>query len=234
MYLRQPLPLTEFISNLETFDIVIMKGILITSIEAQAVTNSNWSHAGMVVLAGDIGIADLDPNTRLYWEANTADTAIDYLSNSFKAGPQLVLLEDRIVHNYWINYDGAFMARKLFCQRSPGMIDALKNAINQAKGGTLPYTGKDQTAELTNFMMGRFYNMPSTAGTFSCSQLVAYTLMEVGLLSSHYVSNSYVPADFTEEVDVSLLNGAWLGREITLDNKTIPPVDPNYKPYSGQ
>lgn len=234
MYQRQPLPLNEFISNLETFDIVIMKGILTTSIEAEAITNSNWSHAGMVVVAGDLGIPDIDPSLRLYWEANTADTAKDYLSNTFKSGPQLVLLEDRIVHNYWINYDGAYMARKLFCQRNQNMIDALKSAINKSKDGTLPYSGKDQTVELTNFMMGRFYNQPSVPGTFSCSQLLAHTYMAVGLMSTYYVSNSYVPADFTEEVDVSLLNGAWLGREIMLDNKTIPPVDPNYKPYTGQ
>jgi hypothetical protein len=233
MYSRQPLPLDDFLSNLQTFDLVIMKGILITSIEAEAITNSQWSHAGMVVVAGDLGIPNVDPASRLYWEANTADTAMDLLTNSFKAGPQLVLLQDRIIHNYWINYDGAFIARKMFCNRQPAMIDALKTAIDQAKKGTLPYSGRDQTVELTNFMKGRFYNLPSDPDTYSCSQLVAYTLMQLGLLSKHYVSNSYVPADFTEEVDVSLLNGAWLGREVTLDTKTLPPVDPSYKPYSG-
>jgi hypothetical protein len=230
MYNRQPLPLTDFLANLQTFDLVIMKGILVTSIEAQAITNSNWSHVGMVVVAGDIGIAGVDPNARLYWEANTADTALDLLSNSLKAGPQLVLLQDRIEHNFWIKYDGAYMARKLFCDRDPSMITTLKSVIDEAKNGTLPYTGKDQTAELTNFMMGRFYNLPSTAGQYSCSQLVAHTYMALGLLTQKYVSNSYVPADFTEEVDVSLLKAAWLGREITLDNGTLAPAPPNYKP----
>jgi hypothetical protein len=44
------------------------------------------------------------------------------------------------------------------------------------------------------------------------------------------VSNSYAPADFTEDVDVSLLKGAWLGREIYLDVSTIDPAPPDYNP----
>ncbi len=70
MFTRQPLPLSDFLSNLQTFDIVVMKGLLVTSMEAQAITNSNWSHVGMVVVAGDLGIPDVDPSARLYREAN--------------------------------------------------------------------------------------------------------------------------------------------------------------------
>ena len=188
----------------------------------------------MIVVASDLEISGVDPNARLFWEANTADTAKDLLTNSFKAGPQLTLLEDRIVHNYWINYDGAFMARKLFCNRQPEMLSDLKSVIDNAKTGTLPYTGRNQTAELTNFLKGRFYNLPSAPNEYSCSQLAAKTFMELGLMSQYSVSNSFSPADFTEEVDISFLKGAWLGREIYLDNRTLPPVDPNYKPYSGK
>lgn len=227
---RQPLPLPEFLENLETFDLVMMKGLLVTSQEAQSITNSQWSHIGMVVIAGDLQISGIDPAARLYWEANTADTANDVLSNTIKAGPQLVLLEDRIQHNFWVKFDGAYMARKLMYNRTPDMISTLKAVIDEAKNGTLPYSGKDQTAELTNFLAGRFYNIASTAGQYACSQLVAHTYMALGLLSQFYVSNSYVPADFTEEVDVSLLKGAWLGREIYLHTKTIAPAPPDYKP----
>ena len=79
MLTRQPLPILDFLANLQTFDIVVMKGLLVTSMEAQAITNSNWSHVGMVVVAGDIGLPGVDPTSRLYWEANTADTAVDLL-----------------------------------------------------------------------------------------------------------------------------------------------------------
>jgi hypothetical protein len=233
MLSRQPLPLPEFLSNLETFDLVVMKGLLVTSQEAQAITNSNWSHVGMVVVAGDLQIPGVDPTARLYWEANTADTATDLLSNTIKAGPQLVLLQDRIQHNFWVKYDGAYMARKLMLPRTPDMISTLKSVIDVAKNGTLPYSGNDQTAELTNFLAGRFYNMASTPNQYACSQLIAYTYMSLGLLSQHYVSNSYAPADFTEEVDVSLFKGAWLGREIYLDTNTIAPAPAGYKPQGA-
>ncbi len=230
MLKRQSLPLTDFLQNLDTFDIVIMQGLLVTSKEAQTITNSNWSHAGMVVVAKDIQLEGVDPEARLYWEANTADTATDLLSNTIKAGPQLVYLKDRIQHNFWIKYDGAYMARKLMITRTPEMFTQLKSAIDGAKNGTLPYSGNDQTTELTNFLQGRFYNLPSTPGQFACSQLVAYTYMELGLLSKYNVSNSYVPADFTEDVDVSLLKGAWLGREIYLDTNTIDPAPAGDEP----
>lgn len=232
MYNRIPLDLNDFLMNLQTFDLVIMRGMLTTSIEAQAITNSTWSHVGMVVVAGDLGVPNIPADARLFWEANTADTASDILSNSYKAGPQLVLLEDRIVHNYWVKYDSAYMARKLFHKEDSSMIPKLKSIIDVAKNGTLPYSGKDQTAELTNFMMGRFYNMPSAPDQYSCSQLVATTYMALGLMAKNYVSNGYAPSDFTEEVDVSLLKGAFFGREIMLDTASIPPVDPNYKPYT--
>ena len=232
MLTRQPLPILDFLSNLQTFDIVVMKGLLVTSMEAQAITNSNWSHVGMVVVAGDIGLPGVDPTSRLYWEANTADTAVDLLSGKLKEGPQLVYLIDRIQHNFWVKYDGAYMARKLMINRQPSMIDTLKSVIDFAKNGTLPYTGDNQAVELTNFLAGRFYNKASAANQYACSQLVAYTYMELGLLSKYYVSNSYTPADFTEEVDVSLLEGAWLGREIYLDTNTLAPAPHDYKPGS--
>jgi hypothetical protein len=122
------------------------------------------------------------------------------------------------------------MARKLMINRTPEMLNQLKSVIDIAKNGTLPYSGNDQTAELSNFLQGRFYNLASTAGQYACSQLVAFTYMQLGLLTTHYVSNSYAPADFTEDVDVSLLKGAWLGREIYLDVSTIAPAPPDYNP----
>lgn len=228
MLSRQQLPLNDYLMNLQSFDIVLMKGLLVTSKEAQSLTNSIWAHSGMVVVAGDLNLPGIDPNARLYWEANTADTATDLLSNTLKEGPQLVYLQDRIVHNYWVNYDGAFCARKLFCNRQPSMIDTLNKVMQETHPCGLPVVN-GQYLELPYFLMGRFQNQPSPAGTYFCSQLLAHTYMALGLLTQQYPDNSYVPADFTEELDVSLLNGAWLGREIYLDTSTIPANTNNFK-----
>lgn len=228
MLSRQPLPLNDFLSNLQSFDIVLMKGLLVTSKEAQSITNSIWAHSGMVVVAGDLNLPGIDPTARLYWEANTADTATDLLSNTLKEGPQLVYLQDRIVHNYWVKYDGAFCARKLFYPRQASMIATLNQVMQATHPCGLPVVN-GQYLELPYFLMGRFQNQPSPAGTFFCSQLVAHTYMALGLLTRQHPDNSYVPADFTEDVDVSLLNGAYLGREIYLDTQTIPPNTNNFQ-----
>ena len=221
MLSRQALPLNDFLSNLQSFDIVLMKGLLVTSREAQALTNSKWSHVGMVVLAGDLNLPNIDPAAILYWEANTSDTATDLISKTPKEGPQLVYLQDRIVHNYWIHYDGAYCARKLNFPRQASMIATLNQVMQDVHSNTLPIVN-GQLLELPYFLMGRFENLASPAGSFFCSQLVAHTYMALGLLTKQYPDNSYVPADFTEAIDVSLLNGAFLGREIYLDTKTIP------------
>ena len=229
MLSRQKLPLNDFLSNLQTFDIVLMKGMLVTSKEAQSLTNSKWSHSGMVVVAGDLDLPGIDPNERLYWEANTADTALDLISNTYKEGPQLVRLVDRIVHNFWINFDGAYCGRKLFYPRTLSMISELNNVMKETHSDVLPIVN-GQYLELPYFLQGRFQDQQSPPGTFFCSQLVAHTYMRLGLLTKRYPDNSYVPADFTEEVDVSLLNGAYLGREIYLDTTTLPVKQPDYKP----
>lgn len=227
MLSRQPLPLNDFLSNLQSFDIVLMKGLLVTSKEAQSLTNSIWAHSGMVVVAGDLDLPGIDPNTRLYWEANTADTAIDLISNTFKEGPQLVYLEERIVHNYWVQFDGAFCARKLNYPRKASMIATLKQVMHDTHSAVLPI--KDgQYLELPYFLQGRFENKAAPPNMFFCSQLLAYTYMALGLLTKQYPDNSYVPADFTEDLDVSLLDGAFLGREIYLDVATIPSNTNNY------
>ncbi len=222
MLTRQSLPLNDFLSNLESFDIILMKGILVTSLEAQTLTSSTWSHVAMVVVAGDFGLPGIDPNARLIWEANTADTAIDLIYKTLKEGPQLVYLTDRIIHNYWKKFDGAYAARKLMYPRRQEMIDTLKKVVAETHDCVLPIVD-GQYLELPYFLMGRFENKQSPEGTFFCSQLIAHTYQALGLMSNYYVDNSYVPADFTQDVDISLLNGAWLGKEIYLDTNTLPP-----------
>jgi hypothetical protein len=44
MLSRQPLPLNDFLSNLQSFDIVLMKGLLVTSKEAQIIQHPMQLH----------------------------------------------------------------------------------------------------------------------------------------------------------------------------------------------
>jgi hypothetical protein len=52
-----------------------------------------------------------------------------------------------------------------------------------------------------------------------CSELVAYTYIQLGLLTTIHPSNSYFPVDFSDNLSVGLLKRAWLGNEILLEKK---------------
>ncbi len=185
MLLKRPLPLTDFLANLQTFDIILMQGILSTSQEAEALTSSNWSHVGMVVVAGDLSVPGIDPKTRLLWEANTPDNVCDVLLKTPKLGPQLTKATDRITNNFNVKFDGTFGARKLMIKRTPKMITRLNTVIRTAHPATLPAgpTGNNSEGLLMSFLAGRFGNNVAFPGTYFCSQLVAHTYMQLGLMT---------------------------------------------------
>ena len=224
---KRPLPLVDFLANIHTFDVILMQGILATSQEAEALTSSRWSHVGMAVVAGDLAIPGVDPKTRLLWEANTPDNVEDVILKTPKLGPQLTRMTDRIANNFAVQYDGSFATRRLMHPRTKAMFATLKSVINSLHPAVLPSSNGDNgQGLLASFLAGRFQNVSIFPGTYFCSQLVATTYMKLGLITQQYVDNSYAPVDFTAELDVSLLDGAWLGPEIILDNKTIPPLPP--------
>jgi len=53
-----------------------------------------------------------------------------------------------------------------------------------------------------------------------CSELIATTYKELGLLTQNHVSNAYAPVDFSDEGSIRLLKGAWLGKEMYIDMRT--------------
>ncbi len=227
MLTKRPLPLVDFLANLQTFDLILMQGILSTSQEAEALTSSQWSHVGMVVVAGDLAIPDVDPQTRLLWEANTPDNVEDVILKTPKLGPQLTRVTDRIANNFAVQFDGSFATRKFMHPRSKVMFTALKSVIQLLHPASLPSSNGDNSQGLLmSFLAGRFQNVSVFPGTYFCSQLVATTYMSLGLMTKQYVDSSYAPVDFTQALDVPLLKGAWLGIEVLLDTKTIPPLPP--------
>ena len=111
---KRPLPFSDFFKTLETGDIILMHGLYISSLIIEGIENCHWSHAAIVVLAGDVGIIDLPSNTVLLWESNLAEVVEDVILKKVKDGPMLVKLEDRIIYNFDKKDDGDFAARKLY------------------------------------------------------------------------------------------------------------------------
>lgn len=53
--------------------------------------------------------------------------------------------------------------------------------------------------------------------TFFCSELVAKTYKEMGILSAEMSSGTYLPASFCMKKALNLINGATLGEELLID-----------------
>lgn len=50
-----------------------------------------------------------------------------------------------------------------------------------------------------------------------CSELVAATYKELGILTQNHVSNAYAPGDFSDKGTIRLLKSGWLGSEMFID-----------------
>ena len=215
---KRPLPFPDFLKNLETGDIILMHGLYFSSLIVEGIEDCHWSHAAIAVRPADAGINGLPDDTVLLWESNIVTPVEDVILKKVKDGPMLVDLRERIRHNYSTKDDGDFAARKLMCNKSADFKVQLRQIIDDVHDCHFPAV---PVGEMGHFITGRTENKPVSDNTFFCSQLVAHTFKKMGLLTQQYVDNSYAPADFSEKLDVSLLNGAWLGGEILLDKNTI-------------
>jgi len=237
---KQQLPLSDFLNNLQTFDVVLMHGIFPLSLMSEEIEGSPYSHVGVVAVAGDLisaglPLKNIDPETRLFWESNVTteltivapkNFPLDVLLNTGKNGPQLTKLVDRMTFDVVNQYDTIFAGRRLTLNRTPAMFETFVSLILKVHGDLFPVAPDGTYLDGANFQLGRFQNKPVTDNTFFCSQLAARTYMDLGLLTQQYVDNSYCPADFAEAPDVSFLNGAWLGKETFLDPSTLSKTFP--------
>ena len=106
--------------------------------------------------------------------------------------------------------------RRLEAVRTSSMLDALKSTTNEVRDAFFP--GNIEFAE--DFAKGRFENKgPSSYDHFFCSELVAYTLMKMDLLSDKKVPNYYEPKSYSlkNTHGIPLIHGASLGEEIWVD-----------------
>lgn len=218
----------DFVGDVKTGDIVLMEGTLTSSRIIEYFEGCPWSHSAMLVWEQDIPNVFKEPpesNRLLLWESNvtseetTPPPVLDLISGKQKSGPQLVELQKRISHNYTLKDDSSFAIRHLYLDRDPDIYSRLEQVIQETHSATFP---TPSSQEFKNFIMGRIEGKQATDGSFFCSQLLSYTFMKLGVISSLYPDNSYAPGDFSEKIDISLLKRGWFGKEITLDTKTIP------------
>lgn len=222
----------DWFANLQTGDILLAQGDLESSFFIEAIFDCQWSHAAIIVIAGDIGLTSVPADTVLCWESNILVPANpgnffipDLILGEPKNGPIIDDLKRRISCNFNMKDDNNYAHRKLNFQRTPAMFATLNAVIADIHQAGFPSLGK---AEFTNYLQGALFNEPVTDGTYFCSQLVTHTYKAWGLMGPEKVDNAYAPANFSDgKHQTSFLQGATLGEEVLVDPKTIPP-------YPGQ
>jgi hypothetical protein len=86
--------------------------------------------------------------------------------------------------------DSKVGVRRLQCQRTPAMLEALAEFVAEVRGR--PY--KQDYMQLVRAAYGN--NKKDDTSSFFCSQLIAAAYQRMGLLSDEKLSNDYLPSDF--------------------------------------
>lgn len=192
---------------LKTGDIVLFSGKGGISHGIKLVTNSKWSHVGMVLRLPDSKAAFL-------WESTTLSNLKDAIDGKAKRGVQLVLLSDRLQ-----KYDGEAAIRRL--QNYEVEINEYKNLMElREKLRNRPYE-KDKLELIKAAYDGPLGHNEEDLSSLFCSELVAEAYQEVGLLQkppSGLPSNEFTPKDFAEKRGLVLESGASLGQEISIES----------------
>ncbi|MBU0680971.1 MAG: hypothetical protein KKD73_06070 [Proteobacteria bacterium] len=193
----------EMLPSLRTGDIMLAHGTEWVSEAIEIVEASEWSHVCMIVQARDIG---LDSDQLLIWESSDANDLPDVITGQIKPGPMLVDAKARIASDYIEHTDDKFAIRRFLFPDFPTIYAGALRSVIDAVHAT--DRGFPCTLDLArDLVKGRFHNQAATDNNYFCSELVAHTLMEIGLISRNYVPNAYTPADFQE---INASNVPWI------------------------
>lgn len=182
----------EIKDTLKTGDLILFHGMAISSKIDELLTESEWSHIGMVIRPEDIGINASE--RLLLWESNTLVNLQDVELNESKIGPMLVDLQQRLITDVQDKKDNKFKIRYNTCDITKEMLEKLKLFIKEVHSDTFPKTDLDLRTELFE---GRILDKAVYNGDYFCSKLIADTYIHINLLTTKYPPNSYEPKDFS-------------------------------------
>lgn len=184
----------EIAPDLNTGDIFLFHGTEWTSRIIEEVTHSIYSHVAMVVRApGSSGT-----NGLTLWQSFEPTGGVGISD----AGTFLAKYDVK---------PGEFMAaRHLNVTRTPAMQAALDSWVSTVNGRPFP-----SITDLVLHWIEGTKDISSGYGDFFCSQLLASTYMQMGLLPSNPVANAYSPESFSDaNPSLPLQLGATYGPQI--------------------
>ena len=166
---------------------------------------TNWTHVGMIFrLPGN--------PTPLLWESTPLKNLPDKDSGIEKAGAQVVYLKDRLKA-----YEtDVYAIRFLKVARDAEMINSLFRFIDYAHALPFPSELNVVRKVLQAKIFSRFYGPKKRYKNIFCSELVAESYIQMGLLPESPPPSSYVPADFSARKKLPFLKGAYLSGEVMI------------------
>lgn len=202
------LPFEEIKDDFQTGDVLLVHGRYDFSIAIEAVQWSPFSHVAMIVRAEDIGLAGKAPEL-LLWEANSLTNLPDVITGQTKPGPMLVDFERRLSTTAKDFDDVKFAFKPLYLPKETIIGPALQQLMPTVDQAGFP-TDEEMASR---FFEGRYRGIAAPTDAFFCSELLAYTFMEMGILGTKYPINAYAPKDFSDEGTVRLRQRAYFGNE---------------------
>jgi hypothetical protein len=102
--------------------------------------------------------------------------------------------------------------RHLEIEKTDEIFNSLSTLFTSLHG--LPNPGEWKM--ILEVMEGKLFNIPSKLDNYTCSELIAESLIKMGLLDNSKAINSYMPKDFSSDGSLKILKGNLLG-EIAID-----------------
>jgi len=209
-----PVPFTEIESQLDTGDIFTFHGVSeIDFLIELASEGKPYSHSGMVLKY---------QGTLYFWDAPGGGEifADPFKDDQAHIGCRVAVLSD-LMRAYMQNYPGRlFFWRKLTSGVSPAQYQQFLDFIQAVDGTPFPdlHLGLRGNLDkalglLASYLSGIKFQQ-DVKGSYFCSQLVADTLMHMGMLeTSPWPPNSYVPGDYdaTSGNEFPLINNTTYG-----------------------
>jgi hypothetical protein len=205
----------EISGSLKTGDLILQQGVSPTSQAIQMLEGSVWTHSCMVVRPSDINVS-VKGDPLCYWESNDILTCNDVITGKPKEGPTLVVLEERLWTNMENTFDYGILIRHLVAERSKDVLSGLADYIPKVHKYGFPKDGG-----LQSWIAARTENMPNTSTEIFCSELVASSMMHMGLLSTRFVPNAYTPGDLSAGDTLPMLQRSRLLDRILVDPESV-------------
>lgn len=190
----------EIAPTLQTGDVVLFRSPSWISRLIDFITDSIYSHAAMVFRTpGSHGRDGL-----FLWQSYEPD------------GGVIVEPLEAFLAKYLKGDPGSkFVIRQLTGQRTPAMLQALDTFMAEVKGRPFPSV----MTWIVHWIGGNL-GIPSGWKNFFCSQLVAQTYIQMGLVRKRPPAAAYTPGRFAARYKhIPFLKGASLGPEIPV---TLP------------